>query len=61
MVDHYPLQSNNWRQPEPTPEPEDEQEAQHPEVEVVWNHYEKGGEKTIAVKVSVRLPRMDNF
>ena len=40
----------------PVPEHEDEAEALQPEVEVVWNHYEKGGAKTIAVKVSVRLP-----
>jgi hypothetical protein len=57
MVDYYPLRYTNREHPDPDQE---EQEARHPEVNVVWNHYEKGGAKTIAVKVSIRLPRMQD-
>jgi hypothetical protein len=54
MVDYYPLRSTNHKLPEP--DPEEEQAVQEPEVQVVWNHYENGDAKTVAVTVSIRLP-----
>jgi hypothetical protein len=54
MVDYVKLPAN-WNRPDP--ETGDEPEALQPEVEIVWNHYEKGGAKTVAVKVSFGLPR----
>jgi hypothetical protein len=58
MVDYHPLRSNNWKLPEPDPEPEEEPEAQQPVVvDVVYNTYEERNGKTIAIKVSLRLPQ----
>jgi hypothetical protein len=51
---HYVKLPANWKPP--ASEPEEEQAQPQPEVEVVWNHYEKGRAKTVAVKVSFRLP-----
>jgi len=54
MVDYYPVPQIRR---EPAPEQGDEEAVPTPEVEIVWNHYEKGGAKTVAVKVSFKLPR----
>jgi hypothetical protein len=56
MVDYYPL-SCNHKHPEPDPESAEEQEGQAPVVvDVVWNAYEERNGKTIALKVTLRLP-----
>jgi hypothetical protein len=55
LVDYYPIRSNNGKPPDP--EPEEEQEALQPFLDVVWNVYHaRGVAKTVAVKVSIRLP-----
>jgi hypothetical protein len=60
MVDYLPLRSNNHRLPEPTPE--EDQESLQPEVDVVWNVYsERGDAKSMAVKVSLRLPNASRY
>lgn len=54
-MDYYPLRSTNHTQPEP--DPEEEQAVREPVVDVVWNVYtEKGDAKSMALKVSLRLP-----
>jgi hypothetical protein len=56
MVDYVPV-SQNRKFPEPDPEPEVEQALSEPVVDVVYNVFqEKGGAKSFAVKVSIRLP-----
>lgn len=56
-MDYYPLRSHNHKLPEP--EPEEEQEIFQPSIDVVWNVYHgRGDAKTVAVKVSIRLPEM---
>jgi hypothetical protein len=56
MVDYSLPRSNNWKLPEPYPEPEEEA-APQPEVAIVWNVYkEKGDAKSMALKISLRLP-----
>jgi hypothetical protein len=55
------LRANNWKLPEPEPEPEDAQEAVPPavDVDIVWNVYsEKGDAKSMALRISLRLPLM---
>jgi hypothetical protein len=54
-MDYYPLHSSNHKLPPPADE--EEQAVPEPEVQVVWNHYEKAGAKTMAVTVSIRLPK----
>jgi hypothetical protein len=57
MVDYQKLHANNWKLPAPDPEPEEEQETPQPEVAIVWNVYkEKGDAKSMALKISLRLP-----
>jgi len=58
MVDYNVLRADNWKLPaEPEPEEEEEQEVLEPEVTIVWNTYiEKGDAKSMALKVSIRLP-----
>jgi hypothetical protein len=59
LVDYNILKSNNWKlpEPDPQPEPEEEQAAPQPEVAIVWNVYkEKGDAKSMALKISLRLP-----
>jgi hypothetical protein len=57
MVHYHPLRSNNWKLPEPELEPAEEQEEPHPEVDIVWNVYsERGAAKSVALKISIRLP-----
>jgi hypothetical protein len=58
MVDYDKvLRANTWKLPEPDPEPEEEQAGREPGVDVVWNVYtEKGDAKSMALKVSIRLP-----
>jgi hypothetical protein len=54
MRDSLPLQSNHNL---PDPLPEEEQAVPEPVVDVVWNVYtEKGDAKSMALKVSLRLP-----
>jgi hypothetical protein len=56
MVDYYPLRFNH-KQPEPNPKPGEEQEGQQPVVvDLVYNIYTERNGKTIALKVSFRLP-----
>jgi hypothetical protein len=56
MRDYLPLQSNH-NLLEPDPEPEEEQAEPQPEVAIVWNVYkEKGDAKSMALKISLRLP-----
>jgi hypothetical protein len=56
MADYHPLIHPNHQLPHPEPDPVEEPEVLQPEVEVVWNHFEKGGAKTIAVKITFRIP-----
>jgi hypothetical protein len=57
VVDYQALRSNNWKLPEPDPEPEEDQEGQQPQVDIVWNVYtEKGEAKSLALRISLRLP-----
>jgi hypothetical protein len=57
MVDYYPLRSNGRKLPEPEPEPDEDQEGQQEVVvDVVYNAYAEHNGKTIALKVSFRLP-----
>jgi hypothetical protein len=57
-MDYHPLRSNGWKLPEPDPEPEEEQEGQEPlVVDLVYNAYEERNGKTIALKLSIRLPQ----
>jgi hypothetical protein len=56
MVD-YTLRSNNWKQPEPGTEVEQEVLEPVVDIDVVWNVYqEKGNARSMALKVSLRLP-----
>jgi hypothetical protein len=56
-MNYYPLRSNGWKLPDPQPEPEEEPAAPQPEVAIVWNVYkEKGDAKSMALKISLRLP-----
>jgi hypothetical protein len=56
MVNYFPLRSNGWKSPEP--EPEEEQEGQQPvAMEAVYNYHEDGKSKTIAIKLTLQLPR----
>ncbi len=58
MVDYFPLRSNGWKPPEPELEPEQEQAEQQPVVvDVIYNTYTERNGKTIAIKVSLQLPR----
>jgi hypothetical protein len=55
MVDYLPLRPNNHKLPKP--EPVEEQDGQEPVVvDVLYNAYEERNGKTIALKVSLRLP-----
>jgi hypothetical protein len=57
MVDYLPLRPNNWKLHAPDQEPEEEQAVCEPIVDIVWNAYtEKGDAKSMALKVSIRLP-----
>jgi hypothetical protein len=57
VVDYELLHPNNWKLPDPEPEPEEEPAAPQPEVAIVWNVYkEKGDAKSMALKISLRLP-----
>jgi hypothetical protein len=57
MVDYDLLRANNWKLPEPEPEQEEEQEGQQPAIDLVWNvHQETGDAKTIALRLTIRLP-----
>jgi hypothetical protein len=59
MIDYDVLRANNWKLlPEPDPEPDEEQEGQQPVVvDVVYNVHEIAGKsKTIALKLSLRIP-----
>jgi hypothetical protein len=57
IVDNLPLRSDGWKLPDPQPEPEEEQAEPQPEVAIVWNVYkEKGDAKSMALKISLRLP-----
>jgi hypothetical protein len=57
MVDYYPIPKNH-KLPQPEPEGE-EQEALQPEVDIVWNVYtEKGDAKSLALRISLRLPQL---
>jgi hypothetical protein len=57
MVDYLPFRSNNWKLPEPEPEPAEDQEGQQSVVvDCVYNLYEEPNGKTIALKISMRLP-----
>jgi hypothetical protein len=52
------IRANNWKLPEPDPEPEeDQEEKQQVVVDFVYNAYEEQNGKSIAVKVSLRLPQ----
>jgi hypothetical protein len=55
MVDYLPLRPNNHKLTKP--EPVEEQDGQEPVVvDVLYNAYEERNGKTIALKVSLRLP-----
>jgi hypothetical protein len=55
MVDYHLLRSTNHKLPEP--DPEEEQAVPEPVVvDVVYNAYEEGKGKTIALKVSFSVP-----
>ena len=55
MVDYFPLRSNSHRLSDT--EHEEAQEAQQPVVvDVVYTTYEERNGKTIALKISFRLP-----
>ena len=57
MVDYHPIRSTNHTQPAAEPEQEEKQAVPEPIVDVVWNVYtEKGDAKSMALKVSIRLP-----
>jgi hypothetical protein len=57
-MDYQPLRSNNWKLPEPEPEPEEEQESPAAvAVDLVYNMYQEERGKTIALKLSLRLPQ----
>jgi hypothetical protein len=58
MVDYYPV-SQNRKSPESAPEPEKgDEELPESIVAVVWNVYEeKGNAKSLALRISIRLPR----
>ena len=54
MVDYFKLPANHNL---PNVEPEEDQEAPPPEVAIVWNVYkEEGDAKSMALKISLRLP-----
>jgi hypothetical protein len=58
MVDYVPLRPNNWKLPA-AEAALDEYEQAVPEpvvVDVVYNAHEERNGKTIAIKVSFRLP-----
>jgi hypothetical protein len=56
MVDYYPLQYNH-KEPEPTQDEREDQEEQQPVVvDLVYNTYTERNGKTIALKVSFKLP-----
>jgi hypothetical protein len=56
MVDDHPIRTHNWKLPEPEPEVDDEAVLE-PTVDVVVNVYrEKRDGKTVALKISIRLP-----
>jgi hypothetical protein len=56
MVDYFPLRYNT-KQPEPAAEEGEEEEVREPVVvDLVYNAYEERNGKTIALKVSLRLP-----
>ena len=54
-MDYYPLRSTNHKLPAPDPE-EEPAELESVVVDVVYNTYEERNGKTIALKVSLRLP-----
>ena len=54
MVDYYKLPTPRNL---PDPEQEEEQDIPQPELNIIWNVYtEKGDAKSMALKVSIRLP-----
>jgi hypothetical protein len=55
MVDYYPL-SYNHKHPEPEVGEEDQAVPEPIVVDIVYNAYEERNGKTIALKVSFRLP-----
>jgi hypothetical protein len=56
-MDYHPLPPNGWKLPDTEPEPEEEQAAPEPVVvDLVYNAYEERNGKTIALKISLRLP-----
>jgi hypothetical protein len=58
MVDYVKLLTPR-KQPEPDPELEEEQESLQPQVDIVWNVYtEKGDAKSLALRISLRLPQL---
>jgi hypothetical protein len=57
MVDYEVLRADNWKLQKPEPDPEEDQEGQQSVVvDVVYNTYEERNGKTIALKISFRLP-----
>jgi hypothetical protein len=54
MMDYYLLRSHNHKLPEP--DPEEEQAVPEPVIDVVNTYHEKGAAKSMALKVSLRLP-----
>jgi hypothetical protein len=58
VVDYHKLRSNNWKLSAPDPEPAEAQDGQHPiVVDFVYNELEERNGKTIAIKISLQLPR----
>ena len=54
MVDYFKLPANHNL---PNVEPEEDQEEPQPQVDIVWNVYsEKGDAKSLALRISLRLP-----
>jgi hypothetical protein len=57
VVDYELLRPNNWKLPTSEPEQEEEQASPQPDVAIVWNVYKEEGEaKSMALKISLRLP-----
>ena len=58
MVDYFPVSQNRkFPKPDPEPEAEEEEEVREPVVvDLVYNAYEERNGKTIALKISFRLP-----
>jgi hypothetical protein len=57
MVDYLPFRSNNWKLHELEPDSEEDQEEPQAQVDIVWNVLtEKGDAKSLALKISLRLP-----